>query len=249
MRLQRVFTWQRARSVWEWFRCKGKVRKSPAFVFLLGDAHKALPSKYYSLTWLRSDTPQTRPETILTSHIKYSRSWMWFLNKLGAVFSAETGIFLYYISRLHFHKRLKKWLCNEKKYYRNSLWPRIFGYGDAAVTQQWVYISQTAWNWEHWHTLFLWFRKVCSAAGKRENPNSSFLLLKGITFWHKLLGGNYQNREQPKGNYVTNTSQSPPLEEKLPRMDGSVRLGFISLGKITPKISRGKIKGIIVIAR
>lgn len=115
MWLQRVFTWQRAGSVWEWFRCKGKVRKSPAFVFLLGDAHKALPSKYYSLTWLRSDTPQTRPETILTSHIKYSRSWMWFLNKLGAVFSAETGIFLYYISRLHFHKRLKKWLCNEKK--------------------------------------------------------------------------------------------------------------------------------------
>lgn len=48
-----------------------KVKKGSEFFFLLGDVHKVLPLKCLSLTWLSSDTPQTRLYTILTSHIKY----------------------------------------------------------------------------------------------------------------------------------------------------------------------------------
>jgi len=63
-------------------------------LFLLGHVHKALlPSKYFSLTWLSSDNPQNRSHTILTSHGKHQKSWMWFLNKLDAVFSTENWIF------------------------------------------------------------------------------------------------------------------------------------------------------------
>jgi len=43
--------------------------------------------------------------------------------------------------------------------------------------------------------------------------------------------------------------QSSSLEEKLPRMYGPTELSFVSLAKTAPKISTGKIKGIIIIGR
>lgn len=67
---------------------------------------------------------------------------MWFLNKLGAAFSPENWIFCITYPDYVFIKDSKNGYA-AKKIYRNSIWLRIFGYGDAAVTQQCIYVSET----------------------------------------------------------------------------------------------------------
>lgn len=66
---------------------------------------------------------------------------MSFLNKLGAAFSAENWIFCITYPDYIFIKNSKNGYA-VKKNYRNGIWPRIFGYGDAAVTQQCIYVSE-----------------------------------------------------------------------------------------------------------
>lgn len=72
---------------------------------------------------------------------------MWFLNKLGAVLSTENWIFCITYPDYIFIKNWKNGYAVKKKKTtkkpRKSIWPRICGYGDAAVTQRCIYVSKT----------------------------------------------------------------------------------------------------------
>lgn len=70
---------------------------------------------------------------------------MWFLNKLEQYSLLKTEFSVLPIQATFSPKTKKKkgYAAEKKNQNSNSIWLRIFGSGDAAVTQQCIYVSKT----------------------------------------------------------------------------------------------------------
>lgn len=176
---------------------------------------------------------------------------MWFLNKLGAVFSTENRIFHITYPDYIFIKNWKNAYAVKKKInqeiahdWKSLVMVMLQLHKGAFMFQK---LKGVAQNWEHWHALPLLFRRVCSAARNHDSHNNEFHLLKKITFWKASWRQLSKYRVQTKGNYVINTSPIVIITGKITKNVWAHKGRVYFTGENNTKMSMGKIKSIIII--
>lgn len=97
-------------------------------------------------------------------------------------------------------------MCMQLQNYGNSISPRIFGHGDATVTQHCFLCFRNCQTvFRIWHALLLPFRSVLNAVGNHDRHCDCFLSYLKITHFKKLLITVF--KIETKRNYETRISQ------------------------------------------